>query len=97
MINGVNSYQQTQSLQQLSQNKDRDVQGQTTQLRDRDRDSDDTRVARTRAEALNKTNTTETTRDDRQQALQAQRDTQSTQAGGKDAAQRRGSLLDITA
>ena len=92
MINGVNAYQQTVNLQQLSQTQNSGREAQTVELRERDRDRDDTTVSRTRNDPVTRGNGDEQTRNDRSRDLE----NVPTQAGGKDAAQRRGSVLDVT-
>jgi Asp-tRNA(Asn)/Glu-tRNA(Gln) amidotransferase C subunit len=91
MVSGVTAYQQ--QVQQLQATQVQ-PQRQTEELRGNDRDRDDVAISRNRAEALNKANENTQTREETRQAAANE---QPTQAGGKDAAQRRGSLLDISA
>ena len=91
MVSGVGAYQQTVSLQQLVQPSNRD--SQTTDLREKDRSREDAQVARTRDTALTRTNGDEQSRNE-QKLLDIEN--MPTQVAGKDAAQRRGSLLDVT-
>jgi hypothetical protein len=93
MVNAVGAYQQTSQLQSASQTlKSREEL--TTDRRTRDQTDESVRVARTKDTAETKTaDATKTTEDRRQNAV----NDQTTQAAGKDSAQRRGSLLDVVA
>ena len=93
MVSGIGAYQQTVSLQQVSQTSTRENQQQPVELRERDRSREDSQVSRTRDAALTRTNGDEQTR---QQQRLNDLENMPTQAGGKDAAMRRGSLLDVT-
>lgn len=92
MLSGVNAYQQ--QVQQLQQAQVQQPARQTEELKAREREKDGTVITRTRTESASKANAAETTREDRRQVAVNDRPTQ---AGGKESAQRRGSVLDITA
>lgn len=97
MVSGIGSYQQTVNLTQTVTQTTRETQTQQEQrfeLRERDRAKDGTVVSRNQAETLTRSNEQEKAREERrhEDAL----GTQPTPAGGKDLAQRRGSLLDTT-
>ena len=95
MISGVGAYQQISVIQQATQQTAR--QSEATEVREGDRDRDDaTTVKQAQTAALNESNEAKTSDDDRRQ-LAANDQQPQTQTAGKDAAQRRGSLLDVVA
>lgn len=92
MVNAVGAYQQTAQLQTAAATAKR--QEQVADRRAPDTEIDDTRVTRAKDAAVNKSaEAAKSTEDRRQTAV----NDQPTQAAGKDAAQRRGSLLDVVA
>lgn len=93
MLNGISTA--PQQIPQLQQSQQQQPNRQPQELREHDRDKDDAVVARARTEAVNKSNPSNNTQ--REERRQVAVNDQPTRAAGKEAAQRRGSLLDITA